>query len=87
MDVDDFLRRYSLSYYKAIERYSKWVESQCVTQRDVLLLALLPVAVLGVLFWLLPKWVSTIIAALLIAPFLYIAWAVFWYYYRGDNRK
>ena len=81
MSFHEFMRKYAWGFFEAIEGYSKWAASQAKNQSDLFLLTLGPIGLLGLLVWLLPKWLGLAITLILLAPMLYLAFAAIKYYW------
>ncbi|EDB8709776.1 conjugal transfer protein TrbO [Salmonella enterica subsp. enterica serovar Schwarzengrund] len=72
----DFMMRYTLGLWGCISAYCKWAESQAKNDKDLLVLGIGPVFVLGLLLWSLPGWIGKPIAFILSLPALYLAFLV-----------
>lgn len=84
----DFMIRYTLGLCGCISSYCKWAESQAKNDKDLLVLGIGPVFVLGVLLWSLPGWIGKPIAFILSLPALYMAFlALRAYSVRTGKRK
>ena len=72
----DFMMRYTLGLWGCISGYCKWAKSQAKNDKDLLVLGIGPVFVLGLLLWSLPGWIGKPIAFILSLPALYLAFLV-----------
>lgn len=72
MNIHTMMMRYTMSVFSAIKAYCDWAESEAQSQRDLLLLAALPVLGLCLFLWLMPSWVSHLVALALLAPVFYV---------------
>lgn len=72
----NFMMRYTLGLWGHISSYCKWAESQAKDDKDLLVLGIGPVFVLGLLLWSLPGWIGKPIALIVLLPALYLAFMV-----------
>jgi len=70
-----------------IQDYAKWVESQASNDTDLIIFAILPAFLLGLLqYWLLPFWLCKTIAIAILFPPLWVLSISFLTYFRwSDN--
>jgi hypothetical protein len=78
MTFHSMMMRYALGLFSAIKAYCDWAESEARSQRDLLLLAALPMLGLCLFLWLMPSWVSHLVALALLAPVFYIGSLLAW---------
>lgn len=84
----NFMMRYTMGFWGYISGYCKWAESQAKTDKDLLVLGIGPLFVLGLLLWSLPAWIGKPIAFILSLPALYLAFLVLRAYsFRTGKRK
>ncbi len=76
----DFMNRYTLGFVGVISAYCKWAESQARSQKDLLILGLGPIFLLGLVLWSMPDWIGKPLAFVLSLPGLYIVFLVLWAY-------
>jgi hypothetical protein len=80
MNFHEFMQKYSERFFDAVQGYSEWAASQAKNQSDLLLLTLGPIGLLGLLVWLLPKWLGLVVSLVLLAPMLYLAFVAIKHY-------
>lgn len=74
MTFNNFMQRYTLGLFGVIKGYCDSVETEAKTDRDLLVLMLAPLLLLGLVLWMLPVWLGKTIAMVLLAPVLYLAY-------------
>ncbi len=84
----DFMMRYTLFLWGCISGYCKSAESQAMNDKDLFVLGIGPVFILGLLLWSLPGSIDKPISFILSLPAFYLAFLLLrTYSVRTEKRK
>lgn len=70
------LNRYTFGFFNLTSGYCNWAARHASNQGELVMLALAPGVVAGLLIWILPNWIAKPLAFILIVPFLHVAFLV-----------
>lgn len=76
-----------LAAKRLLQDYCRWADTQANNQKDFLLLGLGPLFLVALVLWLLPAWLGTIAAFVLLLPALYVVFIVLRAYAIRGGRK
>lgn len=72
MKLTELMLRCAAIQFAGIEAYCEWAEDRAETQADLNVLALLPLALLALILWAMPAFISVTVAFTLTVPILYL---------------